>query len=87
MTAIKKPRTYTSETKQTEKYPFRHPLDTGDKGLPVMWVQSKLMKHGFYEGDITGRYLRDTALAVRAFQDSNGLAVTGIVDRKTWNLL
>lgn len=69
------------------RYPFRHPLDTGDRGVLVMWTQSKLMKHGHYDGPLDGRYDREVTLAVRMFQDANGLKVTGIVDRKTWEAL
>ncbi len=71
----------------SSKYPFRHPLDTGDKGVLVMWAQSKLMKHGHYEGPLDGRYDREVTLAVRQFQGSHDLKVTGVIDRKTWDAL
>ena len=70
-----------------DRYPFRHSLDVGDRGVLVMWAQSKLMKHGYYEQELDGRYDREVALAVRQFQLKNHLKITGIIDRKTWNCL
>jgi len=82
-------KTETPEKKDSvgDRYPFRHPLDTGDRGVLVMWAQSKLMKHGFYEGDLDGRFDREVTLAVRKFQESQGLKITGVVDRRTWESL
>jgi len=71
----------------SDHYPFRHSLDTGDRGVLVMWAQSKLMKHEHYEGPLDGRYDREVTLAVRKFQDAQGLKVTGVIDRKTWDAL
>lgn len=70
-----------------DRYPFRHPLDTGDRGALVLWAQSKLTEHGYYIGPLDGRYNRDVTLAVRKFQETHALAITGIIDRKTWNTL
>ena len=70
-----------------DHYPFRHPLDTGDRGFLVLWVQSRLATAGFYKGDLDGRYDREMSLAVRAFQGSVNLKITGVVDRKTWDAL
>lgn len=70
-----------------DHYPFRHSLDTGDKGFLVMWVQSRLSTRNFYNGPLDGRYDREVSLAVRAFQGHSNLKVTGIVDRKTWEAL
>lgn len=71
----------------SERYPFRHSLDSGDRGVLVMWAQSKLMKNGHYEGPLDGRYDREVSLAVRRFQDEKGLKVTGVIDRRTWESL
>lgn len=71
----------------SSRYPFRHPLDTGDRGVLVMWAQSKLMKHGHYDGPLDGRYDREVTMAVRQFQGKNNLMVTGIIDRRTWEAL
>jgi len=74
-------------TSAQDRYPFRHSLDTGDRGVLVMWAQSKLMKHGYYEGPLDGRYDREVTLAVRQFQSDNELKITGVIDRKTWDCL
>lgn len=71
----------------SDRYPFRHPLDTGDRGALVLWAQSKLTEHGNYSGPLDGRYNRDMSLAVRKFQEQHSLAITGVIDRKTWNAL
>lgn len=76
-----------SKSEVADRYPFRHSLDTGDRGVLVMWAQSKLMRQGLYEGPLDGRYDREVTLAVRKFQQAQNLAVTGIIDRKTWNAL
>jgi peptidoglycan hydrolase-like protein with peptidoglycan-binding domain len=70
-----------------DHYPFRHSLDTGDKGFLVMWVQSRLAEQGHYQGPLDGRYDREVSLAVRAFQGNKNLNITGVVDRKTWDSL
>jgi peptidoglycan hydrolase-like protein with peptidoglycan-binding domain len=70
-----------------DRYPFRHSLDTGDRGILVMWAQSKLMKHGYYDGPLDGRYDREVTLAVRQFQEASALKITGVIDRKTWEAL
>lgn len=75
------------KTEIADRYPFRHSLDTGDRGVLVMWAQSKLAKHKHYDGPLDGRYDREVTLAVRKFQDAKGLKVTGIIDRKTWDAL
>ena len=80
---------HTSETPtdNTDKYPYRHPLDNGDKGMLVLWAQSRLTERGYYAGPLDGRYDLEVSKAVRGFQNAEGLAVTGIIDRKTWNAL
>lgn len=70
-----------------DRYPFKYQLDSGDRGPLVLWTQSKLAERGHYTGELTGRYDRATSVAVRQFQASAGIAVTGVVDRKTWNAL
>lgn len=70
-----------------ERYPFRHPLDTGDRGVLVLWAQSKLTEVGWYAGPLDGRFARELTLAVRKFQESRGLKITGVIDRKTWEAL
>jgi len=84
MSTPKKTTVSTSEPESEQEYPFRHPLDRDDRGLEVMWVQSKLMKAGCYEGDLDGRFDYEVTKAVRQFQSNAGLMITGVVDRKTW---
>jgi peptidoglycan hydrolase-like protein with peptidoglycan-binding domain len=74
-------------TPVADRYPFRYPLDTGDRGVLVMWAQSRLADTGHYAGDLDGRYDRELNLAVRQFQSDNGLMITGIIDRRTWECL
>ena len=70
-----------------DRFPFRHPLDTGDRGALVLFAQSKLAEHGTYTGPLDGRYDTEVSRAVRAFQEANGLKITGVIDRKTWDAL
>lgn len=90
-TRARNPITHTTETVAettvSDHYPFRHSLDTGDRGVLVMWAQSKLMKHGHYDGALDGRYDREVTIAVRQFQAANDLKITGVIDRKTWDAL
>lgn len=64
----------------------------GDKGLPVLVIQSILLTLSqeypdIPEVSITGTYDARTARAVKAFQEITGLPQTGNVDRVTWNML
>ncbi len=68
-------------------FPFKHPLDVGNSGILVAWAQAKLTDNGHYDGPIDGRYDREVTLAVRQFQHVKGLKITGVIDRKTWNVL
>src|SRR5262245_27846695 len=45
------------------------------------------MSRGYYRGRIDGRYGRQTALAMRAFQSSAGLPPTGRLDTATLGAL
>ncbi|MEY2503836.1 MAG: hypothetical protein QOJ05_1919 [Verrucomicrobiota bacterium] len=49
----------------------------------VRAVQTRLKTGGFYFGEITGRYDRDTATAVTRYQIRNGLQITGKLDPQT----
>lgn len=55
------------------------------EGIDVTNIQQRLSELGFYEGDITGVYDRQTAEAVSNFQQQNGLTADGIVGPDTWN--
>ena len=80
---------HTSETpsETTTGLPYRHPLDAGDRGALVLWAQSRLAERGYYDGPLDGRYDLAVSKAVRLLQDAEGLAVTGVIDRKTWAAL
>ena len=80
---------HTSETPGDEQagLPYRHSLDTGDRGPLVLWAQSRLAEHGYYAGPLDGRYDLAVNKAVRLLQNAEGLNVTGVIDRKTWAVL
>lgn len=52
-----------------------------------MAVQQGLRRLGFYDGAIDGAWGPMSQAAMRAFQDANGLAVTGVPDRSSLDLL
>lgn len=87
VSGARKRMSHTSESKMTGPLEYRHSLDTGDRGALVLWAQSRLTEHGDYAGPLDGRFRLETSKAVRAFQQRNGLKVTGIIDRRTWDLL
>ena len=62
-------------------------LTFGSKGAEVVTIQRKLMSLGYglpqYGDD--GDYGNETARAVRAFQNDNGIPITGSVDQITYN--
>lgn len=55
----------------------------GDSGSEVSSIQRKLKKMGYLDGSVDGIYGGDTASAVKAFQDDEGLSSTGMVDGDT----
>ncbi|KUJ91766.1 MAG: peptidoglycan-binding domain 1 protein [Thermoanaerobacter thermocopriae] len=68
--------------------PIEYPtLKIGDKGPFVVNLQARLKSLGFDPGPIDGIFGRKTEEAVKAYQQSRGLPVTGIVDNVTWNAL
>lgn len=85
----RKTMSHTSETPSDSDtgLPYRHSLDTGDRGALVLWAQSRLAERGYYDGPLDGRYDFAVNKAVRRLQDAEGLFVTGIIDRKTWAVL
>lgn len=56
-------------------------------GQDVVVVQKKLRELGFYTGLADGIFGSATSEAVKEFQNKNGLAVTGIIDKETRKLL
>ena len=49
----------------------------------TMRVQVELMRLGYYKGKIDGKMGPGTKEALRAFQQAQGLAVTGVLDNAT----
>lgn len=62
-------------------------LRSGDRGLPVEKMQSRLKELGYYTSKVDGIYGRGTRTAVVAFQKANKLKADGIAGSKTLNLL
>jgi len=62
-------------------------LRLGSSGPAVRLLQRLLQERGFYRGPIDGVYGTRTQRAVRQFQRSQGLPVTGIADHATWHAL
>lgn len=66
---------------------LKHTLSQGDIGGQVKAAQDALTAHGFNEFKTDGRYGSLMGKAVRRFQDSRGLRVTGEIDSHTWEAL
>lgn len=67
-----------------------HPrLEEFDRGQWVLYAQQRLQHHGFEPQDhkIDGYFGPMTKEAVRDFQGTYGLEVTGVIDERTWELL
>ena len=62
-------------------------VTTGDKGVIVRTIQSKLRELGYYTGSVTGTYDSATAKAVKAFQKKNGLTADGVCGSSTQAIL
>lgn len=63
------------------------PLGQGSYGQLVRNVQARLNALRYNAGYVDGIYGRQTAAAVSAFQQVNGLTLTGTVDRRTYDRL
>ena len=59
-------------------------IKQGNKGFPVIAVQTLLGKHNFNVNYIDGDFGPDTLAKVKAFQKAKGLTADGIVGRDTW---
>lgn len=62
-------------------------VTSGDKGIIVRSIQTKLKELGYYTGLISGTYDSATASAVKAFQTKNGLKSDGVCGANTQELL
>lgn len=60
---------------------------SGDKGLIVRTIQSKLIELGYLTGTVSGTYDSATVTAVKAFQNKNGLKADGVAGSATQTLL
>lgn len=67
-------------------YSGKVPLDRGDRGDQVVWLQQHLIALG-YRLQPTGIFNNVTYRAVRRFQKSRGLGADGVVGTRTWNRL
>jgi peptidoglycan hydrolase-like protein with peptidoglycan-binding domain len=62
-------------------------IGPGDSGDRVRELQARLKQIGWFEGDVTPNYGPVTTESVLGFQAKRGIAETGEVDQKTWDLL
>ena len=75
------------------RYPAGFIIKQGDRGYLVYTVQHILreLERLYYFGGISldtdGIYGEKTAAVVRDFQKRNGIPVTGLVDRETWDAM
>ncbi|MGC9528011.1 MAG: peptidoglycan-binding domain-containing protein, partial [Limnospira sp.] len=76
---------YQPETRPTR--PREMTLARGTQGSQVAGLQQRLQVHGFYSSQVDSIFGPRTERAVEEFQASRGLAVTGEVDRVTWQAL
>ena len=73
-------------TSQNE--PFKKKLSYGSISASVKKLQERLKELGYftYKKTTTGFY-KNTQQAVKDFQKNNGLKVTGVVDKETWDAI
>lgn len=70
-----------------EPVAFTKKLKSGSRGQRVKDLQERLTELGYYEGPVSGNYMKYTVRAVKSIQKQNGLESTGVVDEATWNLV
>jgi peptidoglycan hydrolase-like protein with peptidoglycan-binding domain len=58
-------------------------LKVGSKGSAVNQAQKILKQEGFYKGPINGIFSPQMEAAVKAFQKSEGIKVTGVIGPET----
>ena len=64
---------------------FSKKLKNGSSGKLVKQLQERLTELGYYDGPVSGNFLKHTTRAVKAFQTQNALDANGVVDEVTWN--
>ena len=67
--------------------PFSKKLKSGSTGRLVKQMQERMAELGYYEGPISGNFMKYTTRAVKLIQTQNGLESTGVVDEETWNVI
>lgn len=70
-----------------EETKYKSKLTRGAKGEEVKKVQTRLKELGFFDGPITGNYMKLTMAAVELFQTHNGMSSDGITGEDTWDML
>jgi peptidoglycan hydrolase-like protein with peptidoglycan-binding domain len=75
-------------------HPGEHPAGTAGPAVDrfltrgdIQVAQNRLQAFGFDPGPIDGTYTAQTQAAVRAFQATYGLTVSGLLDRQTRGVL
>ncbi|KAF0197747.1 MAG: N-acetylmuramoyl-L-alanine amidase [Bacillota bacterium] len=71
----------------TAQVPGSRNLRQGDRGDDVSEVQRRLSRWGYFNGPVNGVFGPQTLVAIRLFQQRNGLPVTGIVAERTFAAL
>ena len=66
---------------------FSKQLKNGSSGTLVKQLQERMAAIGYYDGPISGNFLKNTTRAVKKIQTQNGMKATGVVDEVTWNLI
>lgn len=69
--------------KATTSYQAQQEYKKGDRSDVIQNVQKALTEQGFYKSDISGLFGPRTEAAVKAFQLTNRLPATGVLDLKT----
>jgi len=62
-------------------------IKLGMQGEGVVYLQNKLIEHGFYEGEADGVAGSETIGALKDFQSSRGMKADGICGRRTYSAL
>ncbi len=62
-------------------------LRLNDKGADVKTLQKRLKELGYFKSTIDGKFGRDTANALKAFQEAHGLEADGVAGQSTYAVL
>ena len=75
------------DSKLNPNFTFTPILREGIAVPEVSILQEKLKILDFFPGTVTGSFGPETTRALKYFQEENGLLITGITDRETWEEL